>query len=217
VAACIRVVGFFNSRPDKRRVAHVQKMEPKEKAIPAPAKTKLGKLFTALMDELDSRMTFRAKRRVTEATVVKMSWTHQTSQERRRSKIDVSLIKESTLTLGRSSSTSSASPKGPSREDSFCLGEKKLGLKTSFEILGATTVPVRVKNESTLQQAAAMLQIKRIAFALTILQGGSCVSENLERKVLCTWCFSMELCKRLALLSLVACGKWHMRCGSSRF
>jgi hypothetical protein len=53
-----------------------------------------------------------------------------------------------------------------------------------------------------------MLQIKRIAFAFTILQGGSCVSANLERRVLCTWCFSMELAANVSPFPRW----WHMAC-----
>jgi hypothetical protein len=99
LAVLILEVGFFIRRRDNRRVAHVQKMEPKEKAIPVPAKRKFGKLLAWAMDEFDPLITFRANNNVMEDTVVRMSCAHHAAQESRRNKSDVSFTRGSTLTL----------------------------------------------------------------------------------------------------------------------
>jgi hypothetical protein len=73
MAAWTRVVRFLTNRPANRRVAHVQKMDPKETAIPDPARTKLGSAFMAEAVVADRAKTLRANNKVTDDTVVKIS------------------------------------------------------------------------------------------------------------------------------------------------
>ena len=77
----------------------------KDKAMEIPANRKLGKEGETVLTPRTTgwaapTMTFRAKRRVTDDTVVKINWDHQVNQDRRRSKTEACRTTGSILCVG---------------------------------------------------------------------------------------------------------------------